>query len=252
MRSPGAIPISIVRLWRGEVKMNTALIVILAATVVLVGLAAVFLGQEMGVAGESENGTVELPQPQTAGEMSVEEALARRRSVRDYGAASLTLAELGQLLWAAQGVTDVRGYRTAPSAGALYPLEVTVAAGNVADLPAGVYRYVPSGHLLRRLADGDARSALARVALNQSAIEDAAAVIAISGVYERTTGKYGERGVRYVYMEAGHASQNIYLQAVPLGIGTVSIGAFDDGGVKRVLRMEEDERPLYLMPVGKV
>ncbi|WP_298669206.1 SagB/ThcOx family dehydrogenase [uncultured Methanofollis sp.] len=232
--------------------MNTALIVLLAAMAVLVGMGAVFLGQETGVAGERENGTVKLPQPQTAGEMSVEEALAGRRSVRDYGGTPLTLAELGQLLWAAQGVTDVRGYRTAPSAGALYPLEVTVATGNVADLPAGVYRYVPSGHLLRRLAEGDARPALARVALNQSAIEDAAAVIVISGVYERTTGKYGERGVRYVYMEAGHASQNIYLQAVPLGIGTVSIGAFDDGGVRRVMQIEEDERPLYLMPVGKV
>ncbi|WP_067053177.1 SagB/ThcOx family dehydrogenase [Methanofollis ethanolicus] len=232
--------------------MNTALIVLLAATVVLVGLAAVFLGQETGVAGESENETVKLPQPQTAGSISVEEALAGRRSVRDYGAAPITLADLGQLLWAAQGVTDVRGYRTAPSAGALYPLEVTVAAGDVADLPAGVYRYVPSGHLLYRLADGDARSALAGAALDQSAIEEATAVIAISGVYGRTTGKYGERGIRYVHMEAGHASQNIYLQAVSLGIGTVSIGAFDDEGVGKVLMMEEDERPLYLMPVGKM
>lgn len=165
------------------------------ALIVRVGLAAVFLGRETGAAGESENGTVKLPQPQTAGGVSVEEALAGRRSVRDYSAAFLSLS--------------------------------------LADL----------GHLLRLLADGDARSALSRVALNQSAIEDAVAVIAISGVYERTTGKYGERGVRYVCMEAGHASQNIYLQAVPLGIGTVSIGSFDDGGVRRVMRMEEDECP---------
>lgn len=235
--------------------MNSALILFLAAAVVLAGLTALFSmvpSQEKGAADEDGDGTVKLPQPRTDGGIPVEEALARRRSVRDYGDASITLAELSQLLWAAQGVTDAGGYRTAPSAGALYPLEVTVAAGDVADLPAGVYRYVPSGHLLRRLADGDVRSALAGVALDQTAVRDAAAVIAISGVYGRTTGKYGERGVRYVHMEAGHASQNIYLQAVSLGLGTVSIGAFDDEGVKKVLMMEEDERPLYLMPVGRV
>lgn len=206
---------------------------------------------------KSEGERINLPTPQKSGGRSIEEVLAARRSVREYADMPLTprrpLADLSQLLWAAQGVTDEpRGFRTAPSAGALYPLEVYVAVGEVTDLPAGVYRYLPAEHQLERIVEGDVRRDLSGAALNQSAVEDAAAVIAIAGVYERTTGKYGERGVRYVYMEAGHAAQNIYLQAASLGLGTVTIGAFHDDEVKRVLGMNEDERPFYLMPVGRV
>ncbi|QSZ68349.1 SagB/ThcOx family dehydrogenase [Methanofollis aquaemaris] len=203
-------------------------------------------------AEEREEKSVQLPAPRKDGGRSIEEVLAARRSVREYADGLLTLQELSQLLWAAQGVTDdPTGFRTAPSAGALYPLEVYVAAGEVADLPAGVYRYLPAEHRLDRVAEGDRRRDLSGAALNQSAVGDAAAVIAIAGVYERTTGKYGERGIRYVHMEAGHAAQNIYLQAASLGLGTVSIGAFHDDDVGRVLGMNEDEHPLYLMPVGK-
>lgn len=202
---------------------------------------------------KSEGERIDLPKPQKSGGRSIEEVLAVRRSVREYAKTPLSLADLSQLLWSAQGVTDeLRGFRTAPSAGALYPLEVYVAACAVADLPAGVYRYLPAEHRLERIVEGDVRRDLSGAALNQSAVEDAAAVIAIAGVYERTTGKYGERGVRYVYIEAGHAAQNIYLQAASFGLGTVSIGAFHDDEVRRVLGMKEDERPLYLMPVGRV
>lgn len=199
----------------------------------------------------AEMGLIPLPEPRRASPTSVEEALAQRRSVRDYRDEPLTLAELGQLLWAAQGITDPAGFRTAPSAGALYPLELYVVAGNVESLPPGVYRYSPRQHALAHLAEGDRRNALAGAALGQGAVREGAAVLVFAAIYARTTGKYGERGIRYVHMEAGHASQNVYLQAVALGLGTVTIGAFYDDRVKNVVGMADDEQPLYLMPVGR-
>lgn len=163
----------------------------------------------------------------------------------------LTLAEVSQLLWAAQGITGPGGKRTAPSAGALYPLELYIVSGKVDGLPSGIYRYAPERHSLQGIAQGDRRRELCDAALGQSSIRTAAAVIVLSGVYDRTTVKYGERGIRYVHMEAGHAAQNIYLQAVPLGLGTVVIGAFRDEEVRKVMKMAERERPLYIMPTGK-
>lgn len=207
--------------------------------------------------------TVRLPGPSHDSGTSVEKALSERRSVRSYSGQPLTLAEVSRLLWAAQGVTDGRGLRTAPSAGALYPLEVYVAAGDVRGLPAGVYRYKPGPHALERVKEGDARAGLAREALGQESIRTGAIDIVIAGVYERATGKYGARlhdertgssypaGVRYVHMEAGHASQNVYLQAESLGLGTVAIGALSDGDVRQIMGMMDDERPLYIMPVGR-
>ncbi len=192
-----------------------------------------------------------LPEPRRSGSWSVEGALGERRSVREYAPTPLTRAELGQLLWAAQGITGPDGGRPAPSAGALYPLEVYVAAGAVEDLPSGVYRYEPRRHALALVAEGDRRAGLAAAALGQECVEEGAAVIALAAVYRRTTGKYGERGTRYVHMEVGHAAQNVYLQAVALGLGTVVVGAFDDRDVKRVLGMGAREEPLCLMPVGR-
>jgi SagB-type dehydrogenase family enzyme len=178
--------------------------------------------------------------------------LLGRRSVRSYRDEPLSLAQIGQLLWAAQGITDpARGYRTAPSAGALYPLEVYLVAGIVDGLPAGVYRYDSGAHSLTPVKNGDQRIALYEAALRQSAVRDAPAVLVIGGVYERTTGKYGERGLRYVYLEAGHAAQNVLLQAVALGLGAVVIGAFDDDGVRQAAGMSAAEQPLYVVPVGK-
>lgn len=194
---------------------------------------------------------VKLPAPVMKSQVSLEETLSRRRSVREYTGKSLTLQEVSQLLWAAQGVTSRSGGRTAPSAGALYPLEIYLVAGGVENLDAGVYRYQPEKHELATVKNTDVRKDLAEAALQQTSISDGAIDIVIAAVYERTTVKYGERGIRYVHMEAGHAAQNVALQSTALELGTVTIGAFYDERVKAVLGMEQDETPLYIMPVGR-
>jgi SagB-type dehydrogenase family enzyme len=177
--------------------------------------------------------------------MSLEEALAQRRSVREFEATALTETEIAQLSWAAQGRTSAEGLRTAPSAGALYPLELYVA------LPAGLYRYDSGDHHLEVRSDVDLRGELQRAGLGQGAIGEAPAVFVITGVHERTAIKYGQRRApRYVHMEAGHAAQNLLLQAVALGLGAVSIGAFYDDSVREVLSLPAGETPLYLIPVG--
>ncbi len=194
---------------------------------------------------------IALPKPQSTSATSVEEALLKRRSVRGYKDAPLTLAELGQLLWAAQGITDPAGFRTAPSAGALYPLEVYAVVSRVEGLAPGIYKYRPADHALARTAETNRLRELHKAALSQSAVLEAPVVLVFAGVYERTTQKYGERGIRYVHMEAGHAAQNVYLQAVSLGLGTVTIGAFYDDDVSRAVGLQDAELPLYLMPVGR-
>lgn len=202
-------------------------------------------------ADSEQTRVIDLPEPRSDGDVSVEEALLKRRSDRDYADRPLKLAEISQLLWAAQGVTNRMGFRTAPSAGALYPLEVYVVAGKVDGLAAGVYKYRPLRHRLITIAAGDRRVDLAGAALGQSSIKNSPASIVFSAVYERVTRKYRDRGIRYVHMEAGHAAQNIYLQAIPLDIGTVVIGAFYDEKVKEVLGLPDNEEPLYIMPTGK-
>lgn len=187
---------------------------------------------------------VELPAPRTDGPMSLERALAERRSVRDFTDERLTLEELAQLLWAAQGITADWGGRTAPSAGALYPLEV------YAVTPGGLYHYLPDGHRADVLRADDLRRPLAAAALGQSAVAEAPAVLVIAAAFRRTEVKYGERAERYVHLEAGHAAQNVLLQAVALGLGGVPIGAFSDREVQRVLGLPADHEPLYLIPVG--
>jgi SagB-type dehydrogenase family enzyme len=198
----------------------------------------------------AENGERQLPAPQVEGRLSIERALQARRSIREYAPGPLTLTDLSQVLWAAQGITDSDGSRTAPSAGGLYPLEVYVVVGDVAELSPGIYRYRPRGHTLRPIAQGDRRPALMRAALGQPCIVQAAAVLLVAAVYERTTVKYGTRGTRYAHMEAGHAAQNVYLQAVSLQLGTVAVGAFDDQRIKAVVGLREEEQPLYLLPLG--
>lgn len=195
---------------------------------------------------------IALPDPRYNSSTSVEEALLDRRSIRDYRDDPLSLEEVSQLLWAAQGITNRRGFRTAPSAGALYPLELYLVAGNVTGVAPGVYRYSPRDHALSQIGDGDAREALASASLAQTCVRDAAIDLVFAAVFDRTTGKYGYRGHQYVHMEVGHAAQNVYLQAVALGLGTVVVGAFDDDEVRAVLRLPEGEHPLYVMPVGKV
>jgi SagB-type dehydrogenase family enzyme len=195
---------------------------------------------------------VDLPEPRLAGDVSLEEALQMRRSVREYAGAPLTLEEVSQLLWAAQGITSDWGGRTAPSAGALYPLEVYLVAGSVADLEPGVFRYDPASHQLLKVKEGDVRAALCDVSLGQEAVRNGAIDIVIAAVYERAEVKYGDRAERYVHMEAGHAAQNIYLQATSLELGAVTIGAFSDDAVARVLDLRDGEAPLYVIPVGRL
>jgi len=193
---------------------------------------------------------IDLPEPQHDSDVSIEQSLLNRRSVRSYTGEPLTLQEVSQLLWAAQGITDPRGFRTAPSAGALYPLELYLVAGDVEDLPPGVYRYEPDGHQLARIIDGDKRAQLADAALAQSWVQEGAISIVFTTVYERTTIKYGDRGIRYVHMEVGHAAQNLCLQATAMGLGVVTVGAFHDEQVSKLLNLLEDEKPLYIIPVG--
>ena len=194
---------------------------------------------------------IKLPGPRYDSDVSVEEALLKRRSIREYTGEPLTLQEVSQLLWAAQGITDPRGLRTSPSAGALYPLEVYVVVGDVENLAKGVYKYKPHEHEIIKVLDGDKREELAKAALGQAWVKEAAINIVITAVYARTTVKYGDRGIRYVHMEAGHAAQNLYLQATAMNLGTVTVGAFHDEQVKEVLNLPKDEQPLYILPVGK-
>ncbi len=195
---------------------------------------------------------VKMPKPEMSSKVPVEEALFMRRSVREYKSDALKLSEVSQLLWAAQGITDPMGFRNAPSAGALYPLEVYLIVGNVNNLSTGIYKYKPKGHELVMLAKGDKRSELSVAASRQSWVKNCAAALVFSAVYERTTQKYGERGIRYVHIETGHVAQNIYLQAFSLNLGTVVVGAFDDDKVKKVLNMPSKEQPLVIMPIGRI
>lgn len=209
-------------------------------------------------------GRIKLPEPSYRGNTSVETALSQRRSIRDYSGENLTLDEVSQLLWAAQGITAPSwGGRTAPSAGALYPLELYVVVGDVEGIDKGAYKYSREEHELEKVKEGDIRAELADAAGGQECVRDAAIDIVFTAVYERTTSKYKTpvyeertgasylRGIRYVHMEAGHAAQNVYLQAVSLDLGTVVIGAFMDDRVKELVNAGEQENPLYIMPVGR-
>ena len=190
--------------------------------------------------------TIQLPRPARSGVVSLEEALSQRRSVREFSPGQLTERQLSQLLWAVQGTTSPEGYRTAPSAGALYPLEIYVV------LPAGFYHYDPARHRLDRISREDLRPALCRAALEQQAIREAEAVCVVAAVYERTSQKYGAaRSPRYVHLEAGHAAQNLLLEAVALGLGAVPMGAFHDAEVQKALSLPRNHEPLYLIPAGK-
>ncbi|WP_297487188.1 SagB/ThcOx family dehydrogenase [Thermococcus sp.] len=220
---------------------------------ILVVVLPVLLMLKPGFQGEVSQppvaGKILLPEPRYRGQMSVEEAIAKRRSIREYSSEPLKLWELGQLLWAAQGITSPDGKRAAPSAGPTYPFEVYAVVGNVEGLPPGIYHYVPKGHYLEPVKSGDFRGKLQAAALNQEWVGKAAVDIVLVAFYERTTKVYGDRGIRYVHMEAGHIGENIYLQATALGLGTVAVGAFDDGRVARIIGTTGD--PLYIFPVGR-
>jgi len=202
---------------------------------------------------------VELPVPRFESDVSVEEALLKRRSIRDYTGKALTLEEVAQLLWAAQGTTSGRGFRTAPSASATYPLETYLVAQDVQNLDAGVYRYEPgpyryksAEHRLVKVLEGDYRQQLTQADMGQYFIVGGAIHILFTAIYERTTGRIvSDEGKKFVHMEAGHAAQNVYLQAEALGLGTVVIGGFSPSRTTEILELPENERPIYFMTVGR-
>lgn len=194
---------------------------------------------------------ITLPRPRMEGTVSIEEVLRRRRSTRSFPDKPLSIQEVSQCLWAAQGVTGSFNERTAPSAGATFPLEMYLVAGHVEDLPAGVYKYRCRAHQMRRVCEGDRRADLAKASLDQDCIRRCAAAVVLSAVYQRTVKEYGERGVQYVHMEAGHVGQNLHLQAAALGLGTVMVGAFHDDRVAALLELPDDEAPVYVMPLGR-
>jgi SagB-type dehydrogenase family enzyme len=193
-----------------------------------------------------------LPAPNTGdARLSLEQTLYQRRSIRDYQNEDLTLAEVAQLLWAAQGKTAEWGGRTAPSAGGLFPLDVYVIVGRVTGLTPGEYRYISDKHELVKITDGDLRVPLSAAALGQNPVKNAAIDILVTAVNARVTVKYAERGVRYACLEAGHAAQNICLEVTALGLGAVPIGAFDDEKIKHVAGLSAEQTPLYIIPVGR-
>ncbi|GAY26130.1 nitroreductase [Desulfurococcaceae archaeon AG1] len=204
-------------------------------------------------------GYIDLPAPMLDGDVSVESALANRRSIREYLDEPLTLDELSQILWASYGVSEtIYGFKTTPSAGATYPLNIYaviyprgVITPEGKALAEGSYIYEPHSHRLRLVRAGDLSSELYRVCVNQEWVLKAKAVLVFTAVYERTTRRYGERGIRYVWIEVGHAGQNVYLQATSLGLATVAIGAFYDDELRKLIGAGDDEHPLYVMPVAR-
>ncbi|MGM0669576.1 MAG: SagB/ThcOx family dehydrogenase [Gemmatimonadota bacterium] len=212
----------------------------------------------------SRNDAIPLPEVTRDGSLSVERAIFQRRSIRSFAEEAVSMEAVGQILWACQGVTEPRdeapqgfswewmgGLRAAPSAGALYPLEVYVVAASVRGLEAGVYRYLPTEHALELHREGDHREALWDAALRQTFILQAPFTLVMAAVMERTAAKYGDRAERYVHMEVGAAGENVYLQAGSLELGTVFVGAFRDEEVGRVLGLPSGQRAFGIMPVGR-
>jgi len=197
---------------------------------------------------------IKLSQPRHKGSVSVEQAIMERRSVRDFARTPLEMKEMSQILWASGGATldGITGpTRAYPSAGAIYPLEIYLVAGDVTGLEPGIYRYDWKSHSLVLHKKGDFRDVLANAASNQRMIQEAPVTIVVASSYERIERRYGERGaLRYVSMDAGHLGQNVHLQAQSIGLGTVMVGAFTDDKVAEIIGLK-DEVPIYMMPIGK-
>ncbi len=201
----------------------------------------------------SEEYLIQMSEPKTKGSISVEEAIKQRRSRRTFTNDPILLTEISQLCWAAQGITESNtGFRSAPSAGALYPLEIFLVIGN-SDLESGIYQYSCEDHSLICIKKGDYRSQLSNASLDQECIKNAALNVVITAIYERSTIRYKSRGKeRYVHMEAGHVAQNIYLQVESMELGTVAIGAFYDNSVQEIISIPKDHIPIYILPVGHI
>ena len=242
---------------RGFLKILLGSILASLATLAILPASYRFRPRRGGAATPGP-GVVELPLPALDGRVSVERALANRRSIREYLDEPLTIDELSQVLWAAYGITETRyGFKTSPSAGATYPLEIyaVVSPGGVRAeegfLEPGSYHYDPHSHTLSLVRRGDLVEALYRAALDQEWVRAAPVNLVFTAVFERTTSRYGPRGERYVWIEVGHAGQNVYLQATAMGLATVAIGAFHDDQVLEVVGAGPGERAAYIMPLAR-
>jgi SagB-type dehydrogenase family enzyme len=212
----------------------------------------VALGFFFTPAGGQGGEVTKLTPPAHKGTMSVEEALQQRRTVRHFASRALDMQQVSQLLWGADGISDRRGYRTAASAGATYPLELYLVVGErgVANLAPGLYRYHPQEHALELTARDDLRGAVARASLHQTWMAEAPIMVVIAAEFRRCTARYGERGIMYTHMESGHVGQNLFLQAEAMGLGAGIVGAFDDRGLSQALKLPAAHVPLLVMPVG--
>ncbi len=192
---------------------------------------------------------VDLPKPQTKGKVSVEQALQQRRSFREPSEKPITLKEVGQLCWAAQGVTDDKGHRTAPSAMASYPLELYVLAGNVSDFDPGLYRYEPAGHRLELMKEGNPVEGFTKKAARQEWIAKAPVIFVISGK-AKTIAKMKGTGLRMTSIETGLAAQGFLLQAQAMGLGSTFVGGFNLAQACKFLRLPAKDVVLGVLPVG--
>ena len=202
------------------------------------------------VFGQTEARAMDLPAVERQAPGSFADLLYQRSSVRNFSQGTLSLKQVATILFAAQGITRSGRFRTVPSAGALYPLEVYLVAGQVQGLEPGVYKYMPKGHRLSQVMAGDKRGEVARAAYGQTWVARGQAVLVICAGFERVTGKYGERGRRYVHIEAGCAAQNVSLAGFSLGLGSTVVGAFTDKDLATVISAKPSEKPLIIMPVG--
>jgi SagB-type dehydrogenase family enzyme len=184
------------------------------------------------------------------GRLSVEEALTKRRSIREYEKTFLKVEDISQLLWSAYGISGTQGLRTAPSARELYPLRIDLAAQRVETLEPGLYHYDPVGHQLKQSYRGGMLEKLYQATYNQTAVQQASAVVVFSADYKRPLEEFGDAGRRYVDLDLGHAAENLHLQAVSLEVGTVVIAAFRPEEVDQILSFPDGQKSLYLMPLG--
>ena len=201
---------------------------------------------------------IKLPKPRFTGKVPLETAIMKKKSVRGFGGSAISMDDLTQLLWAANGNVPADAISSAttkvfPSAGGIYPLEIFAVTGaeSVTGLPAGVFQYKPETNSILMINPGDHRSLLGRAALGQMWISSAPVIIVVGANFNRMTARYGNRGLNYVFMESGASTQNIYLQAEALGLKVGSVGAFQDSQVTAVLKLPADVNPLMLIPVGK-
>jgi len=235
--------------------MSRKLIIwLIILTVILISFVYLWLNQDKILKNINNNmnisnkKTIELLEPRYDSEVSLEKAINQRNSVRQYSSQEISLKDLSQILWAANGLNQ-KGSRTAPSAGALYPIELYV-VGKCENYPAGIYHYQPDQHILEKIKEGDFLSKLSEIGLGQKWISQAPLNIVLTGVVSRTTEKYGDRAAQYVALEAGHVGQNIYLQAGALNLGTVSVGALYDDQMSDFLNFEESQKAYYIFPIG--